>query len=368
MTDIAKRSPFHAVQERIGGAFGDWDGWIWTTGFGNPAAEYAAIRDGVGVWDCSGLIKWEYRGPDALRAVDRLVTHDVGSLGPGRVRYTALVDEAGRMVDDATVYVFGRDRVWLMTNRFDLESHLRTVTADLDATIELIVFDLPHVQLQGPRSREVLQRHVGVDLATLGYFRFLTEPVKVAGVPAWITRTGVSGELGYELFVRPEGAEPLWERLTADGAVVPYGFDAVDIARIESGMILPGFDYTPGQTSPYDIDFERFIRLDKAEPFHGRQALAAAWAAGPKRRLATLVIEGDAVPEAGAAVTANGEPAGTATSPTASPRFGTIALAVLERRFAEPGTRVEVALGDGTVPARVERPSIYDPEKRRVRM
>jgi aminomethyltransferase len=371
MTDTPVASAFHHVQEELGAEFGDWDGWLWTTGFGDRDGEYAAVRDGAGIWDCSALIKWDFHGPDALRAADRLIANDVLAYGPGRVRYAPLLDEDGRVVDDATVYVFGPDHVWFMTNRFDLGDHLRDVSAGLAVTIDLIVHELPHVQFQGPRSREILQRHVAADLSALPYFRFLTEPVRIGPVPAWIARTGVSGELGYELFVRPEHAEPLWRTLTETGEVRPYGFDALDVLRIEAGMILPGYDYTPDESSPFDFNFERFMKID-GRSFHGDTAIRARRDAGePKLRLVSLTIAGDVVPEAGAAVTIDGRPVGSATSPTASPRFGTIALAILEREAAVPGTNVEVALGeddaDGTTRATVGEPALYDPEKRRPR-
>ena len=330
-----------------------------------------ASDEGAGIWDCSALIKWDFHGPDALRAADRLIANDVLAYGPGRVRYAPLLDEQGRMIDDATIYVFGPDHVWFMTNRFDLGDHLRDVSAGLDVTIDLIVHDLPHVQFQGPRTREILQRHVTVDLAGLPYFRFLTEPVKVGPVPAWIARTGVSGELGYELFVRPEHAEPLWRTLTASGEVRPYGFDALDVLRIESGMILPGYDYTPDESSPFDINFERFMKID-GRAFHGDTAIRAERDRGePALRLASLTIEGDEVPEAGAEVALDGSSVGTATSPTASPRFGTIALAILDRTASRPGTTVQVALGEagsgGTATATVGEPALYDPGKLRPR-
>jgi aminomethyltransferase len=303
-----------------------------------------------------------------LRGADRLIANDVLGYGPGRVRYAPLLDEQGRIIDDATVYVFAPDHVWFMTNRFDLGDHMRDVCAGLDVTIELIVHVLPHVQFQGPRTREILQRHVAIDLGRLPYFRFITEPVQVGPVPAWIARTGLSGEIGYELFVRPEHAEPLWRTLTATGEVRPYGFDALDVLRIEAGMILPGYDYTPGESSPFDINFERFMKIDGRE-FHGGAAIRAERDAGePARRLASLTIEGDELPEVGAEVTLDGEPVGTATSPTRSPRLGTIALAILDRAAATPGTHVEVARASGSAAgAIVGEPALYDPEKRRPR-
>jgi aminomethyltransferase len=203
------------------------------------------------------------------------------------------------------------------------------------------------------------------NVSAFGYFRFFPQQVRVGGVPAWVSRTGYSGELGYEIFCAPGDAAALWAALTAAGAM-PYGLAAVETLRIEAGLIFIGYDYFQHETNPYDMSLDKVIRLDTGD-FNGKEALAEA-APSPPRRLATLAVEGDTVPEYGAAVTSGGEPAGTLTSPCESPTLGrVIGLAALETRFAAPGGRVDVALGDGTVPAMVEPLPIYDPEKRRPR-
>ena len=360
------RSPFHAVQERIGGQFDDWEGWLWTTGFGDTVGEYRAVREDVGVWDCSALIKWEVTGRDAARAVDRLWTNDVLGLASGAVRYGGLCDVSGALIDDGTAWKFADDRLWIMTNRFDLADHFEETAERLDARFTSIVHELPHVQFQGPRSRELLMSLCpDPRIADLHYFRFLPEKVPVGGVPTWIGRTGVSGELGYELFVAPSDAPALWEVLTAGPAGArPYGFDALDILRIESGMILPDYDYVPGETSPYDISFERFIRLDR--PFVGREALAEVQA-DPPRRLVGLRFEGADAVEAGATIEDDGLVIGTVTSPTVSPTYGSIALAVVETGMARPGATVNVPTDDGLRSATIGPTSVYDPDKLRPR-
>jgi aminomethyltransferase len=366
MTDPAIRSPIHAAQERIGATFDDWDGWLWTTGFGDRDGEYRSIREDVGAWDVSALIKWDVRGRDALAACERLLTNDVLALADGRVRYGAMVDAEGWFVDDGTVYRFAEDHAWVMTNRPDMEDHFALVGDGLDASFECIVHELPHISVQGPRSRDLLvELSPGQGIEELGYFRFTTEPVLVAGLPVWVSRTGVAGELGYELFCAPDVAEGLWEALVAPGRARPVGFDAIDVLRIEAGIVLPGFDYTPGESTPYDVSFDRFIKLD-GRPFIGRDALAAIAAAGPPRRLVGLRIDGDSVPEAGAAIRRDGREIGAVTSPTSSPVFGTIALGVVETTGAAAG-RVEVALGDDSVAAEQGAAAIYDPGKVRPR-
>jgi aminomethyltransferase len=365
MSDTAVRSPIHAAQERIGGTFDDWDGWLWTTGFGDREGEYRSVREDVGAWDVSALIKWDFRGPDALVAADRLLTNDVLGIADGQVRYGAMVDADGLFVDDGTVYRFAPDHAWVMTNLLDLDEHFASVSEGLDVAIECIVHDLPLISIQGPRSREVLAGLApDAGIERLGYFRFTTQPVDVAGIPAWVSRTGVTGELGYELFCRPDKAEGLWEVLTESGRARPVGFDAIDILRIEAGIILPGYDYTPGESTPYDVSFDRLVKLDGRD-FLGRDALARI-ASNPPRRLVGLRIDGDELPETGAEIRSDARPIGVVTSPTASPAFGSIALGVVWTPDAGAGP-VEIALGDGLVAAELGGAAIYDPEKRRPR-
>ncbi len=177
------------------------------------------------------------------------------------------------------------------------------------------------MQLQGPRSRELLAGLVDEDVESLGYFRFLPHQVHVGRVPAWVSRTGYSGELGYEIFTEPDYAAELWGVLTEAGAK-PYGLSAVETLRIESGLIFIGYDYFQHETDPFDMSLDKVIRLDAGD-FHGKTALAET-AKAPPKRLVTLSVDGSDVPEYGAAVTKDGEPAGTLTSPAESPTLGKV--------------------------------------------
>ena len=359
------RTAFDRVQRELGCEFMDWEGWYWPNHFGDPVAEHRAVRDDVGVWDESPLRKWELRGKDALRAADRVFTNDMLGLEVGQVRYGPFCDENGKMVGDGTVFKLADDQAWAITALDTDLDHIREVASGLDVAIESATEQLPHVQLQGPRSRALLAGLTDADVAGLPYFRFWPDPVGVGGVPCWLSRTGYSGELGYELFCAPEHAEELWAAVTAAGAR-PYGLAAVETLRIESGLIFIGYDYFQHETDPFDLSLDKVIRLDTGD-FHGRRALVET-AKAPSRRLVTLALEGSEAPEYGAAVTAAGESAGTLTSPCESPTLDrVIGLASLEARFASPGTKVDVALGDATVPATVQTLPIYDPEKRRPR-
>jgi aminomethyltransferase len=355
---------FDAPQRELGCEFMDWEGWLWPNHFGDPIAEHRAVREGVGVWDESPLRKWDFRGPDALRAADRSFTNDMLGLEAGQIRYAPFCDEDGKMVGDGTVFKFDEEHAWVITALDSDLDHFREVAGRLDVEIEPITSDLPHVQLQGPRSQDVLAG-LCEEATGLGYFRFLPQQVRVGGVPAWVSRTGYSGELGYEIFCGPDDAPALWAALTAAGAV-PYGLSAVETLRIESGLIFIGYDYFQHETGPYDVSLDKVVRLDTGD-FRGKGALLET-AKSPPRRMVTLAVDGTEVPEYGAAVTKDGGPAGTLTSPCESPSLGkVIGLAVLETRFAEAGSRVEVAVGDGSAGASVESLPIYDPGKRRPR-
>ncbi len=357
-------SPFYAAQQSMGATFMEEGGWFWTESFGDLAGEYAAVRDDLGLWDVSPLNKWEFKGPDALRAAARLNTNDIPGLQVGQVHYGAFCDADGMMVDDGTVFKFTDDHVWVMTNGREREEHFAEVTHGLDVHIEYIGLDLPHLGLQGPRAREALAPFCSADIRPLHYFHFIPEQVKVGGVPCWVSRTGFGGELGYELFVRPDHAADLWEVVLDKVKPRPFGVEAIEVLRIEAGLIVTDYDYQAHERTPYDFSLDKLVSF--ANDFNGRSALRDV-AAKPPRRFKTLMLEGDVLPEYGAAVTSCGEPAGVLTSPTKSPRFGLIGIAVLESGFAAPGTHVEVALGDGTIGATVEVLPVYDPEKKRPR-
>jgi aminomethyltransferase len=359
------RTAFDRVQRDLGAEFMDWEGWFWPSHFGDPVAEHQAVREAVGVWDESPLRKWDFNGPDALAAADRIFTNDMLGLEIGQIRYAPFCDENGKMVGDGTVFKFTDTSCWVITALDSDLDHFQDVVSGMNVEIEPITEKLPHVQLQGPRSRELLAGLCDDGVEGLGYFRFWPHQTHVGRVPCWVSRTGYSGELGYEIFCDPDYAEELWGVLTEAGAQ-PYGLAGVETLRIESGLIFIGYDYFQHETDPFDMCLDKVIRLDKGD-FHGKAALAET-AKSPPRRMVTLVLDDSDVPEYGAAVTKDGGAAGTLTSPCESPTLGkVIGMTVLETRFADKGTEVEVAVGEGIASATVDDFPLYDPEKKRPR-
>jgi aminomethyltransferase len=373
-TDL-HRTAFYGVQEQAGATWTDWEGWAWAADFGDPIAEHQTTRTACNLWDESPLRKWDLRGPGALSLADAVFTNDMATLEVGQVRYGPICDENGLMVMDGTVFNLGDDHCLSITSYDSDLEWFKQVASDrgLDVDVQDRTAQLPHLQVQGPKSRDILAPITeGIDLGALRYFRFETEGVMVGGVPCWVSRTGYSGELGFELYCTAENAEELWQAVLNAGqphGMRPIGLSAIETIRIESGLLFPDIDYFPHQTDPYEVRLERMVKLDKPTDFVGREALRTIARNGTARLLTTLRIEGEEVPEYGAAVTVEGREVGIVRSPCKSPTFDmqVIAMAAIDRDLVRDGQRVEVAISEGTTGATVAQFPLYDTEKRRPR-
>jgi aminomethyltransferase len=276
---------------------------------------------------------------------------------------------------DGTIFHIAEGHCFSITSYDSDLDWFKQVASDRDLEVELedVTAKMPHLQVQGPLARAVLGPITdGTDISALRYFRFLTDGVSVGGVPVWLSRTGYSGELGFELYCKPEDASELWHAVVRAGephGLRPIGLSAIETLRIESGLLFPDIDYFPRQTDPFEVRLDNVIKLESGSDFVGRDALAQIGSAGTPRLLTTLRIDGDELPEYGAAVTDQGREAGIVRSPCQSPTFdgAVIAMAALDRGLVQNGQRVEIALGDGTVGATVAPFPLYDTEKRRPR-
>jgi aminomethyltransferase len=334
MTEDA-RSPLHDWHVAHGADIIWEDGFPWNMDQGgDPMAEYEAIRTATGIWDLFSTCKYEVTGPDAARLIQRRFTNSLAGVPNGAVRYGAFVNADG------------------------IDGWFRETADGLDAEIAHRTLDLAMIAVQGPTSQSTLQPLTDRDLGELGYFRFWPEMTTVAGAGVHVLRTGFSGEHGYEIVLEPSDAQVVWDALIEAGAT-PFGLTAVDLARIEAGLIIIGVDYDPGERSPWDLSMDRFIKTDTE--CVGAAALAA-YGANPPKRYKTLRFEGG-VPDAGAPVSSDGVEVGVVTSPVVSPRVGSIGLAILNADAAEEGAKVEV----GGAVATVGPLSIFDPAKQRPR-
>jgi aminomethyltransferase len=346
----------------------DWAGYFAVSTYEpHHDHEYNALRNAAGLIDISPLFKYRVSGRDAVRLVDRVVTRDAAKMKVGQVSYTHWCDGEGRVIDDGTVSRLAED-VFRWTAAEPTLRWIRENAHGLEAAVEDVSERTAALALQGPTSRDILKACVEGDVASLKYFRVM--PARVRGIPVEISRTGYTGDLGYELWVEAERAEALWDVLMEAGRpydITPTGMLALDVARIEAGLILLDVDYTssrkaliPSQRyTPYEIGLGRLVTLDKA-PFVGQAALRALAKAGPKRQLVGLELDWTDIErlhdEVGLApqiastasrvavpVYRDSVQVGRATSTTWSPTLKKmIALANLESPSAAPGTRLEM--------------------------
>jgi aminomethyltransferase len=366
MAPEPRRTLLFDALRMAGAEFVEWEGCLWADHFGDPQREHHAVRQRVGVWDLSPLRKWEFQGPDALHAADYIFTQDLRHLEPGQIRYAPFCDGDGKMMGDATVFRVSEGRLWTFTARDCDGEHFRAAASGFEVAIRSITDELACLQVQGPGAREFLRPFLP-DIADLPYFRFWPEPVPLAGRSCRVARIGYSGELGYELFCRSTESEDLWDTLLASGGI-PYGLAATETLRIEAGLILIGRDYLPHRSNPYDVSLDRLVRLEK-DRFIGQEALRAI-AAGPPRRLITILVEGNAntIPPAGTPITREGGTVGMVTSSCWSPTFGAVlALGVVERSTSEEGGRVRLPVPAGDLSGTMRMAPMYDPERTRAR-
>jgi aminomethyltransferase len=336
------------------------------THFGDPVQEACAVREGVVAWDVSSTASFEWRGRDATRALQRVFSNDLGSLKAGRGRYGLLLDEDGNVITDPIVFKMSDEHYFVTTGEGTHGDYYRRAASRLDVEIEWTTLEYPHVQVQGPKSRALLQGLTRFDLSSMKWFDITLERVALAGCPVLISRTGPTAELGFEVFYHRSDGETLWRALLDRGAT-PIGHDCiVNILKPELGSICIGVDYEPGQRTPYDLSMDRFVAIDKDVAFAGRERLMEI-AARPPNRFVTLRLYEDDLPAWGSPVFAKGRDIGVATCSAPSPQFGPLGQAIVETASAHEGAEVEVRCDGRVYPATVARTPQYDPGRLRVR-
>jgi aminomethyltransferase len=262
--------------------------------------EYNAIRNAAALIDVSPLFKYRISGPDATRLLDRVITRDASAVPPGRVIYTPWCDGEGRIIDDGTLHRLD-DGSWRWTAAEGQLRWLRLNARGLDVNLDDLTDELAALALQGPLSRALLEAAAQTSLTDLPYFG--RRSLSIGSIGLDISRTGYTGDLGYELWVARDQAVALWDVLSETGAAYalrPAGILALDIARIEAGLIMAEVDYTstwhavtPSQAySPFELGLGRLVSLDKEVPFVGRTALRREQErGGPPRRLVGLDLD-----------------------------------------------------------------------------
>ena len=394
---MLKTTPFHARTAPLcaSHAWRRWAGFVVASSYElSHEREYHAIRSSAGLLDVSPLYKYLVRGKDAARLLDRVVTRDVARAKVGEVLYTPWCDAAGKVLDDGTIARLDGE-TFRMTSA---DPNLRWLEANalgLDVAIQDVSDSTAALALQGPSSRAILQALSDQDLAGLKYFRLIA--ARLRDIPVTISRTGYTGDLGFELWVDAAHALALWDALVAAGTpygITPTGLLALDVARIEAGLMLMDVDYVPARkaliesqtSSPFELDLGWTVNLGK-EQFVGKSALIEQQRLGAQWQFVGIEVDWDALErlyaEVGLApwlpttawrtsvpLYADGEQAGYATSGGWSPLLKKyIALAHLRSRWAAPDTRLEMEVTvehrRRRAAARVVRKPFFNPERKR---
>jgi aminomethyltransferase len=315
-------------------------------------AEHHAVRSGVGIFDVSHMGEFEITGPDRNAFVNRVTSNDVSQLEPGGVQYSALLTPQGTFVDDCTVYRFD-DKLMIVVNASNTArawEHIVAQKGGINVRLKDISAEVGLLAVQGPRAQEILQPLADSPLGEIRYYHFTVG--KIAGAQCFISRTGYTGEDGFELYCRDRDTVALWDAITAAGAL-PIGLGARDTLRLEMGFALYGNEIDDTIT-PLEAGLGWIVKLDKGAPFLGHDALRAQKQRGVTRRLVGFRLEGRGFPRHGYSTHHDGREVDIVRSGTLSPSLGMgIGTTYLPAAVAKPGTKFEVECRGERLPAEV---------------
>ena len=379
---LTRETAFHARTSSLTRSFVEYNGYWLPTSFRDHGAvgEYHACRERAVVMDLSPLRKFEVLGPDAEELLQRTLTRNVRKIAVGQVSYSAICNETGGMLDDGTVFRLGQDNFrWIGgTDYSGIWLREQAEKMGLKVWVKSATDQLHNLAVQGPRSRDILKEIVWTppaqpSIEELGWFRFIIGRIgDYDGIPILVSRTGYTGELGFEVWCHPKDGPDVWDAVWEAGqphGLVPLGLEALDMLRIEAGLIFAGYEFDD-QTDPFEAGIGFAVALKNDEDFIGKAALVRR-KESPRRVLVGLVLEGNEAAAHGDCVHVGRSQVGVVTSGMRSPILRkNIALCRMDVTHAAIGTQVEVGKIDGhikRIPATVAPFPFYDPDKTRVR-
>ncbi|MEA2603339.1 MAG: aminomethyltransferase [Acidobacteriota bacterium] len=354
-----QRTPLYDCHLEAGARMVDFAGWEMPVQYQGVIDEHRAVRTAAGLFDVSHMGEVRVRGAGAEAFLQRLTPNDVAKLVPGRAHYSGLLTEQGTYVDDILIYRLAPEDFLVVVNASNAGRDFEWIASRASGETEAEVVDESDkyalLALQGPKAVEILTPLATPGAADLKYYGF--RQGEVAGVPALISRTGYTGEDGFELYLSPEDAPAVWRRLVAAGAS-PAGLGARDTLRLEAAMALYGHEIDE-TTTPFEAGLGWVVKLDKGD-FLGRDALLAQREQEPARKLVGFEVDGRGIARQGHGVVSDGARVGSVTSGTWSPTFEkALGLAYVPAELAAPGSRLELDVRGKAVPAAVVEVPFY---------
>jgi len=365
----AKQTPFHEVGMAAGAEmqelFGYWLPWQYERGH---VEEHLATRNRVSICDLDYMAEFKIIGPAALQFVQKLLTNDFKNLGVGRVRYTAMCNLDGNMVDDGTLWRLGDNEYVLITGSESDFDWVSAQASEFDVEVSNITSTWTTLAVQGPESASVVEALVGPGVVdSVPYYGFTR--ASATGSECILARMGYTGERGYEFHLEPSGAEALWRGLLDAGKdkdILPCGQAALESLRQEAGYLLVGNDHDP-MTNPFEAGIGRVVVFGKGE-FNGGAALAAIRKSGVGRTMVWMKLEGTDVVNTGDPILVDSVKIGQVTSGSYSPtQKRGVAMGYVEPAHAIPGIGVEIESAGANVPASISVMPLYDPGDVRTR-
>ena len=352
-----KKTRFYSVHKELGAKIIEYAGFEMPVQYSSIIAEHKAVRNSVGVFDVSHMGEVFISGDKALDFVQEITTNDASKLFPGRVQYSAMCYPDGGIVDDLLVYRLGEKEFMLVINAANTDKDFKWMNENnkVSAKLENLSDEYSLLAVQGPNSKSVMMKLTNTDLDKLEYYHFII--AEVAGIDMILSRTGYTGELGYELYFKgnEKQAEDLWTKIFNAGKefnILPIGLAARDSLRLEKGFCLYGNDIDQ-TTNPLEAGLGWITKLDK-ENFIGKEALLKIKSGGLKRKLSGMISTEKVFPRHGYEINSNGNKIGNVTSGTVSPVLEKpIALGYLETSYSSPGTKIEISIREKKVPGEV---------------
>lgn len=360
---MLQRTPLFPLYAKYGAKTIDFGGWELPVQFSSIKEEHEAVRTRAGLFDVSHMGEFEVKGKDSLAFLQKMMTNDVAKLTDGRAQYTLMCYEDGGTVDDLLVYKKADDHYLLVVNAANIEKDFAWLSEHVVGDVELVNIsnDIAQLALQGPLAEKVLQQLTTADLSTMKFFAF-ADHVDVAGVQTLVSRTGYTGEDGFELYCRAEDAPTLWRTILEAGkeeGVLPCGLGARDTLRFEACLPLYGQELAKDIT-PIEAGLGFAVKTNKDVDFFGKEILKKQKEEGAPRRLVGIEMIDKGIARHGYAVYVNNEQIGFVTTGTQSPTLKkNIGLALISTAFSSLGTEVEVDVRGKRLKARVVATPFY---------
>jgi len=360
----SKRTSLYETHKNHGGKIIDFAGWSLPVEYDGILVEHEAVRNAAGLFDVSHMGEVEVKGKDAFKFVQNLVTNDISVLEDKQVVYTFMCYPHGGIVDDLLVYRFNQEHFFLVINASNIDKDFQWMkdnSTGYNMELENLSEDFSELALQGPKAQEILQKLTDTDLSTIKFF-YCERDVKVAGYSCLVSRTGYTGEDGFEIYLSHEAAPKVWDALMEAGkeeGIKPAGLGSRDTLRFEATLPLYGNELGEDIT-PLEAGLGMFVKLNK-EAFIGKEALAKQKEEGLKRKIVGFELEDKGIARHGYEVAVGDKVIGFVTTGYLSPTLGkNIGLAMLDIEYTELGTPIEIRVRKKSLKAKVISKKFYD--------